>query len=188
MGKLDIYSGNVEIRELIDPRQNVPNAGKDIIGLINANCQVRIRESKRWKHLQLRSKGAPIQEQSKNSDLSGKQLCAGQFSASQSIHATHGSAGIGLINGEEVNIQLPGEVYLIPTQLRGPLPKDTVGLLLLRSHAQKKGIFVILAIIDWDFTGIIKAQVWTYLHLKINFRIIYIPTGFTPLCFSKQTG
>ena len=141
MGKLDIYSGNVEIRELIDPRQNVPNAGKDIIGLINANCQVRIRESKRRKHLQLRSKGAPIQEQSKNSDLSGKQLCAGQFSASQSIHATHGSAGIGLINGEEVNIQLPGEVYLIPTQLRGPLPKDTVGLLLLRSHAQKKRHF-----------------------------------------------
>ena len=87
-----------------------------------------------------RPKEPSIQEQSKNSDLSDKQLCPGQFSVSQSIHATHGSAGIGLINGEEVNIQLPGGVYLIPTQLRGPLPQDTVGLLLPRSHARKKGI------------------------------------------------
>lgn len=32
-----------------------------------------------------RPKEAPIQEQSKNSDLSDKQLCPGQFSVSQSI-------------------------------------------------------------------------------------------------------
>lgn len=77
---------------------------------------------------------------------------------------------------------------MIPTQLRGPLPKDTVGLLLPRSHAPKKGIFVIQGIIDSDFTGIIKVQVWTYLSPKVNLRIFYIPTGFTPLCFCKQTG
>lgn len=60
---------------------------------------------------------------------------------------------------------------MIPTQLRGPLPKDTVGLLLPRSHAPKKGIFVIQGIIDSDFTGIIKVQVWTYLSPKVNLRI-----------------
>ncbi|CAM4676677.1 unnamed protein product [Lepidochelys kempii] len=45
----------------------------------------------------------------------------------------------------------------------GPLPAGFVGLVLPRSHAGKQGFFVIPGVIDADYTGIIKVQVWTHL-------------------------
>ncbi|CAM4594850.1 unnamed protein product [Lepidochelys kempii] len=77
--------------------------------------------------------------------------------------ATAGSAGLDLIMQEDTDFQLPGEVCAIPTQVTGPLPAGFVGLVLPRSHAGKQGFFVIPGVIDADYTGIIKVQVWTYL-------------------------
>ncbi|CAM4598191.1 unnamed protein product [Lepidochelys olivacea] len=64
---------------------------------------------------------------------------------------------------EDTDFQLPGEVCAIPTQVTGPLPAGFVGLVLPRSHAGKQGFFVIPGVIDADYTGIIKVQVWTHL-------------------------
>ncbi|XP_073179550.1 uncharacterized protein [Lepidochelys kempii] len=64
---------------------------------------------------------------------------------------------------EDTDFRLPGEVCAIPTQVMGPLPAGFVGLVLPRSHAGKQGFFVIPGVIDADYTGIIKVQVWTHL-------------------------
>ncbi|XP_074986999.1 uncharacterized protein LOC142072805 isoform X2 [Caretta caretta] len=77
--------------------------------------------------------------------------------------ATAGSAGLDLIMQEDTDFRLPGEVCAIPTQVTGPLPAGFVGLVLPRSHAGKQGFFVIPGVIDADYTGIIKVQVWTHL-------------------------
>ncbi|CAM4595167.1 unnamed protein product [Lepidochelys kempii] len=76
---------------------------------------------------------------------------------------TAGSAGLDLIMQEDTDFRLPGEVCAIPTQVTGPLPAGFVGLVLPRSHAGKQGFFVIPGVIDADYTGIIKVQVWTHL-------------------------
>ncbi|CAM4601996.1 unnamed protein product [Lepidochelys olivacea] len=77
--------------------------------------------------------------------------------------ATAGSAGLDLIMQEDADFQLPGEVCAIPTQVTGPLPDKFLGLVLPRSHAGKQGFFVIPGVIDADYTGFIKVQVWTHL-------------------------
>ncbi|CAM4546986.1 unnamed protein product [Caretta caretta] len=77
--------------------------------------------------------------------------------------ATAGSAGLDLIMQEDTDFWLPGDVCAIPTQVTGPLPAGFVGLVLPRSHAGKQGFFVIPGVIDADYTGIIKVQVWTHL-------------------------
>ncbi|XP_048700863.2 uncharacterized protein LOC125634328 isoform X3 [Caretta caretta] len=77
--------------------------------------------------------------------------------------ATAGSAGLDLIMQEDTDFRLPGEVCAIPTQVTGPLPAGFVGLVLPRSHAGKQGFFVIPGVIDADYTGIVKVQVWTHL-------------------------
>ncbi|CAM4700433.1 unnamed protein product [Lepidochelys kempii] len=77
--------------------------------------------------------------------------------------ATAGSAGLDLIMQEDADFQLPGEVCAIPTQVMGPLPAGFVGLVLPRSHAGKQGFFVIPGVIDADYTGVIKVQLWTHL-------------------------
>ncbi|CAM4526053.1 unnamed protein product [Lepidochelys kempii] len=77
--------------------------------------------------------------------------------------ATAGSAGLDLIMQEDADFRLPGEVCAIPTQVTGPLPAGFVGLVVPRSHAGKQGFFVIPGVIDADYTGVIKLQVWTHL-------------------------
>ncbi|CAM4611912.1 unnamed protein product [Lepidochelys kempii] len=77
--------------------------------------------------------------------------------------ATAGSAGLDLIMQEDADFQLPGEVCAIPTQVTGPLPAGFVGLVLPCSHAGKQGFFVIPGVIDADYNGVIKVQVWTHL-------------------------
>uniref|UniRef100_A0A8C0QSA0 dUTPase-like domain-containing protein n=1 Tax=Chelonoidis abingdonii TaxID=106734 RepID=A0A8C0QSA0_CHEAB len=77
--------------------------------------------------------------------------------------ATAGSAGLDLIMQQTTDFVLPGEVRVIDTQARGPLPAGMVGLVLPRSHAGRKGFFVIPGVIDADYQGIIKVQVRTNL-------------------------
>uniref|UniRef100_A0A8C8SGX8 dUTPase-like domain-containing protein n=1 Tax=Pelusios castaneus TaxID=367368 RepID=A0A8C8SGX8_9SAUR len=81
--------------------------------------------------------------------------------------ATNGSAGLDLILQADTDFQLPGEVHVIPTQVTGPLPPQVVGLILPRSHAGRMGFFVIPGVIDADYTGILKVQVWTSLPQQL---------------------
>uniref|UniRef100_A0A8C0HGM4 dUTPase-like domain-containing protein n=1 Tax=Chelonoidis abingdonii TaxID=106734 RepID=A0A8C0HGM4_CHEAB len=82
---------------------------------------------------------------------------------SQLRAATTGSAGLDLIMQQDTEFTLPGEVHVVETQAKGPLPAGMVGHVLPRSHAGRKGFFVIPGVIDPDYQGIIKVQVWTNL-------------------------
>uniref|UniRef100_A0A8C3SPL0 dUTPase-like domain-containing protein n=1 Tax=Chelydra serpentina TaxID=8475 RepID=A0A8C3SPL0_CHESE len=82
--------------------------------------------------------------------------------------ATKGSAGIDLINTMDMQATLPGEVLLMPSQLTGPLPEGTVGIILPRSSAHKHAIMVIPGVIDSDYTGIIYVQMWGQLPLTLT--------------------
>uniref|UniRef100_A0A8D0BCQ4 dUTPase-like domain-containing protein n=1 Tax=Salvator merianae TaxID=96440 RepID=A0A8D0BCQ4_SALMN len=82
--------------------------------------------------------------------------------------ATAGSAELDLINTSAMKFTFPYEVQLCDTQIRGPLPSQTVGLILPRSSAHKKGIFVVLGVIDSDYTGILKVQITECLDCGIG--------------------
>ncbi|XP_039396470.1 uncharacterized protein LOC120406162 [Mauremys reevesii] len=82
--------------------------------------------------------------------------------------ATTGSAGIDLYNQEEKSSFLPGEVLLMPTQLKGPLPEGTVGIILPRSSASKQGIMVVPGVIDADYQGKIYVQYWSHLPFTLR--------------------
>uniref|UniRef100_A0A674IDN4 dUTPase-like domain-containing protein n=1 Tax=Terrapene triunguis TaxID=2587831 RepID=A0A674IDN4_9SAUR len=79
------------------------------------------------------------------------QIAAAPLSVHDVPAATRGSAGIDLVNQENMDITLPGEVLLMPSQIQGPLPEGTVGLVLPRSSASKQGLFVVPGVVDSDY-------------------------------------
>uniref|UniRef100_A0A674IWQ5 dUTPase-like domain-containing protein n=1 Tax=Terrapene triunguis TaxID=2587831 RepID=A0A674IWQ5_9SAUR len=81
--------------------------------------------------------------------------------------ATRGSAGIDLVNQVNMDITLPGEVLLMPSQIQGPLPEGMVGLVLPRSSASKQGLFVVPGVVDSDYCGIIHVQLWSHLPKQL---------------------
>uniref|UniRef100_A0A674IUD2 dUTPase-like domain-containing protein n=1 Tax=Terrapene triunguis TaxID=2587831 RepID=A0A674IUD2_9SAUR len=81
--------------------------------------------------------------------------------------ATRGSAGIDLVNQENMDITLPGEVLLMPSQIQGPLPEGMVGLVLPRSSASKQGLFVVPGVVDSDYGGVIHVQLWSHLPKQL---------------------
>uniref|UniRef100_A0A674HUD6 dUTPase-like domain-containing protein n=1 Tax=Terrapene triunguis TaxID=2587831 RepID=A0A674HUD6_9SAUR len=81
--------------------------------------------------------------------------------------ATTGSAGIDLVNQENMDITLPGEVLLMPSQIQGPLPEGMVGLVLPRSSASKQGLFVVPGVVDSDYGGVIHVQLWSHLPKQL---------------------
>uniref|UniRef100_A0A674JXY8 Peptidase A2 domain-containing protein n=1 Tax=Terrapene triunguis TaxID=2587831 RepID=A0A674JXY8_9SAUR len=87
---------------------------------------------------------------------------AGPLSVHDVPAATRGSAGIDLVNQEDMDITLPGEVLLMPSQIQGPLPEGMVGLVLPRSSASKQGLFVVPGVVDSDYGGIIHVQLWSF--------------------------
>uniref|UniRef100_A0A670Z4W4 CCHC-type domain-containing protein n=2 Tax=Pseudonaja textilis TaxID=8673 RepID=A0A670Z4W4_PSETE len=73
--------------------------------------------------------------------------------------ATKGSAGIDLPLAEDLELGYPHVVCLGSTDFYGPLPLASVGLLLPRSSAHKRKLFVVPGVIDSDYEGQIKIQV-----------------------------
>ena len=55
------------------------------------------------------------------------------------------------------------EVKRIPTEVYGPLSKDTVGIILGQSSITMKGIHILPGVIDSDYSGSIQIMVLTYL-------------------------
>ncbi|NXD86806.1 POK9 protein, partial [Halcyon senegalensis] len=71
-----------------------------------------------------------------------------------------GSAGVDVET--EIEITLSDTlVQCIPTTVFGPLRYGISALLIVRSSATKKGVFVLPGVIDSDFSGQIKIMVWT---------------------------
>lgn len=70
--------------------------------------------------------------------------------------ATEGSAAVDVCTTQDI-LLLPGETPLrVPTGIFGPIPPNTVGLLLGRSNLTSKGVTVHTGIIDSDYEGEIQ--------------------------------
>ncbi|NXF20893.1 POK9 protein, partial [Rhodinocichla rosea] len=72
-----------------------------------------------------------------------------------------GSAGIDVVTAESVLIE-DEAIHLIPTTSNGPLGHGLAALLLGRSSATVRGIFVQPGVIDADYCGVIKIMVHVF--------------------------
>ena len=73
--------------------------------------------------------------------------------------ATTGSAGLDLCSTTRLVLTPCMGVQLVDTDFKGPLPADTVGLILGRSSVTMQGLIVHPGVIDSDFTGKVKIMV-----------------------------
>lgn len=73
--------------------------------------------------------------------------------------ATTGSAGLDLHSTTRLVLTPQMGVQPIDTDFKGPLPKDTVGLLLGRSSSALKGLQITPGVIDSDYMGVVKILV-----------------------------
>ena len=78
---------------------------------------------------------------------------------SQLFSATKGSAGLDLASSKDYELTEIHKVYLIGTNVYGPLPKGLVGLMIGRSSVTLKGLNVHIGVIDSDYLGEIKILV-----------------------------
>lgn len=70
-----------------------------------------------------------------------------------------GSAGLDLSSATRLVLTPCMGIQLVDTDFKGPLPANTVGLILGRSSVTMQGLIVHLGVIDPDFTGQIKIMV-----------------------------
>uniref|UniRef100_A0A8B9F2C3 dUTPase-like domain-containing protein n=1 Tax=Amazona collaria TaxID=241587 RepID=A0A8B9F2C3_9PSIT len=74
--------------------------------------------------------------------------------------STAGSAGVDLETAVETTLQ-DCSVYIIDSNLKGPLGYGLSAFLFGRSSTSRQGIFVLPGVIDADYCGIIKIMVYT---------------------------
>ncbi|XP_013004720.1 deoxyuridine 5'-triphosphate nucleotidohydrolase-like [Cavia porcellus] len=74
----------------------------------------------------------------------------------QPVRATPGSAGVDLCAASGLILTPEMGVQLIETSFKGPLPPNTVGLLLGRSSVALRGLTVVPGVIDSDYMGKVK--------------------------------
>ena len=72
------------------------------------------------------------------------------------FRATAGSAGLDLSSSTYTVLTPEMGMQALPTGIFGPLPKNTIGLLLERSRTTMKGLLVAPGVIDSDYMGEIK--------------------------------
>lgn len=73
--------------------------------------------------------------------------------------ATRGSAGLDLCSTTRIVLTPKMGTQAIETDFKGPLPADTVGLILGRSSVTLKGLIIHPGVIDPDFTGQVRIMV-----------------------------
>lgn len=73
--------------------------------------------------------------------------------------ATTGSAGLDICATTRLILTPEMGVQMIASDFKGPLPKNTVGLLLGRSSAAIKGLIIHPGVIDPDYKGEVKIMV-----------------------------
>ena len=81
--------------------------------------------------------------------------------------ASSGSAAADLPLAENVLLSPGGGIYKLKTNLFGPLPKGTFGLILGRSSAALRGLTIIPGVIDSDYVGKISVMVSTSTTLSL---------------------
>ena len=81
--------------------------------------------------------------------------------------ATSGSAAADLPLADNVLLSPGGGIYKLKTNVFGPLPKGTFGLILGRSSAALRGLTIIPGVIDSDYVGEILIMVSTSTTLSL---------------------
>ena len=81
--------------------------------------------------------------------------------------ATSGSAAANLPLADNVLLSPGGGIYKLKTNVFGPLPKGTFGLILGRSSAALRGLTIIPGVIDSDYVGEILIMVSTSTTLSL---------------------
>ena len=81
--------------------------------------------------------------------------------------ATSGSATADLPLADNVLLSPGGSIYKLKTNVFGPLPKGTFGLILGRSSASLRGLTIIPGVIDSDYVGEILIMVSTSTTLSL---------------------
>ncbi|KAM4658291.1 uncharacterized protein AAGF69_008993 [Amazona ochrocephala] len=89
---------------------------------------------------------------------SGRCLSGGCLDTVRS--STTGSAGVDVETAVETTLQ-DYSVYIIDSNMKGPLGYGLSALLFGRSSTSRQGIFVLPGVIDADYCGIIKIMVYT---------------------------
>lgn len=84
------------------------------------------------------------------------------------FHATAQSAAVDIPALNDVTISPGDGVQKIPTGVYGPLPKETVGLLLGRSSLTTKGLQIHPGVIDADYEGeiLVTMSATGIIHIK----------------------
>jgi hypothetical protein len=77
----------------------------------------------------------------------------------QPRRATEGSAGLDLHSTTRLVLTPQMGTQVIETDFKGPLQKDTVGLLFGRSLSALRGLIVHPGVIDPDYQGVVKVMV-----------------------------
>lgn len=72
------------------------------------------------------------------------------------------------------SLDFPNQVKICDTQIQGPLPDGTVGIILPRSSASKKGIFVVPGVIDSDYSGVLKIQLYSHVPKTLTQGETYV--------------
>lgn len=73
--------------------------------------------------------------------------------------ATKGNAGLDLSSTTRLILTPRMGTQVVDTDFKGPLPADTVGLILGRSSVTMQGLIVHPGVIDLDFAGQVKIMV-----------------------------
>ena len=107
--------------------------------------------------------------------------------------ATSGSAAADLPLPENVLLSPGGNIYKLKTNVFGPLPKGTFGLILGRSSVALRGLTIIPGVIDSDYVGKILIMVSTSTTLSLLAgehiaQILLLPYHPFLALPSKQTG
>ena len=84
--------------------------------------------------------------------------------------ATSGSAAADLPLADNVLLSPGGGIYKLKTNVFGPLPKGTFGLILGRSSAALRGLTIIPGVTDSDYVGEILIMVSTSTTLSLLAR------------------
>ena len=84
--------------------------------------------------------------------------------------ATSGNAAADLPLADNVLLSPGGSIYKLKTNVFGPLPKGTFGLILGRSSAALRGLTIFSGVIDSDYVGEILIMVSTSTTLSLLAR------------------
>ena len=110
------------------------------------------------------------------------------------LRATAGSAGLDFSSSTYTVLTPEMDMQALPTGIFGPLPKNTMGLLLGRSSTMKKGLLVAPGVIESDYMGEIKIMAHSPQGITVIqssqrvVQLILLPTIPVGKAFKQELG